>query len=208
MQYDGILFDLDGTLWDATAANTAAWQRILEKQQDIKHIPTEADQRGVMGMTSGDLMKTLFPYLSYERGQELFALCCAEENVYLYQHGGIAYPGLDTVIPRLAENYPLFIVSNCGEGYIEAFLHAHKLQKYFKDWEYYSRTGRVKAENIKLVVERNGLQAPVYVGDTVIDYEAAKGAGVPFIHAAYGFGTVPDVSYIEKLSDLPHILEK
>lgn len=40
------------------------------------------------------------------------------------------------------------------------------------------------------MVERNHLQAPVYVGDTAMDQEAAGKAGVPFFHAAYGFGKV------------------
>ena len=51
-------------------------------------------------------------------------------------------------------------------------------------------TGLQKWGNIKLVVERNHLRRPVYVGDTIIDSDAAEKAGVPFLHAGYGFGTV------------------
>ena len=63
-----------------------------------------------------------------------------------------------------------------------------------------------KAENIRLVVARNGLQHPVYVGDTKGDEEAAHAAGVPFVHAAYGFGrAVQPEAVIEKIA--PKIVE-
>lgn len=39
-------------------------------------------------------------------------------------------------------------------------------------------------------MERNHLRRPVYVGDTAMDQEAARLAGIPFLHAAYGFGKV------------------
>ncbi len=37
-------------------------------------------------------------------------------------------------------------------------------------------------------MSRNGLHTAVYLGDTRSDQEAAAQAGIPFIHAAYGFG--------------------
>ena len=45
---------------------------------------------------------------------------------------------------------------------------------------------------IKLIVERNNIDEAVYVGDIQGDYDSSKRAGVKFIHAAYGFGTIDD----------------
>ena len=45
-----------------------------------------------------------------------------------------------------------------------------------------------KGENIQLLMERNGVEGAVYVGDTQGDREAAELAGIPFVYAAYGFG--------------------
>ena len=39
-------------------------------------------------------------------------------------------------------------------------------------------------------MERQGITDCIYVGDTQGDADAAKQAGVKFIHAAYGFGRV------------------
>ena len=64
--------------------------------------------------------------------------------------------------------------------------------------------GLPKADNIALVAERNGLRRPLYIGDTQGDYDAASKAGVPFLHAAYGFGRIDrPVPSVATFGDLP-----
>ena len=205
-KYDGVLFDLDGTLWNATEAIAASWAIALEGEPDIQASPTVKQLEQVMGMTAEKLMATLFPALSPQRGQELFDRCCEVENSYLRAHGGKLYEGIEDLLRTLSRQAPLFVVSNCNLDYIPCFLDAHGLHDYFQDWECIGRTGLQKWENIKLVVERNRLNAPVYVGDTGMDHEAAQKAGVPFIHAAYGFGTVPGVPHIQQPDGLLKLL--
>lgn len=191
MKYDGILFDLDGTLWNAAKPVWESWTIALKGAPDIERPPTMQELESVMGMTAEGLMRKLYPQLSRERGLDLFARCCEVENEHLRKNGGILYEGMEEMLSALSKEAPLFIVSNCNDGYISCFLEAHKMEKYFTDWECSGVTGLEKGDNIRLVVERNHLKAPVYVGDTVIDCNAAKQAGVPFLHAGYGFGTVP-----------------
>ena len=81
----------------------------------------------------------------------------------------------------------------------------YNLDKYFVDFECPGRTGLPKAENIKLVVERNNLKHPVYVGDTQGDANAAKGANVPFIYAQYGFGSVEE--FQDKIESFEELLK-
>lgn len=100
--------------------------------------------------------------------------------------------------------YKLFVVSNCQAGYIETFIKAHHLEGYFKDIECPGNTGLLKADNIRLITERNHLVNPVYVGDTRSDAMAAHAAGVPFVFAAYGFGQVEEYDgKIESFEQLP-----
>ncbi|MFP3471895.1 hypothetical protein R0J90_17765, partial [Micrococcus sp. SIMBA_144] len=54
------------------------------------------------------------------------------------------------------------------------------------------RTGLSKGENIQLIIERNNLTSPIYVGDTEGDRKAARYARIPFIYAQYGFGQVTE----------------
>ena len=58
------------------------------------------------------------------------------------------------------------------------------------------------------MARRNGLQAPIYVGDTAGDQQAARQAGVPFVFAQYGFGQAhqPDHT-IGSMADLPGLLQ-
>ena len=206
MKYDGILFDLDGTLWDSTEAVVVSWAMALADAPDVPAPPTREQLEGVMGMTAENLMAVLFPQLSRQRHLELFERCCQVENQYLREHGGILYPQLEETLERLSRQVPLCIVSNCNDGYIPSFLEAHRLGRYFTDWECIGRTGKQKWENIRLVIQRNHLRRPVYVGDTVLDQEAAQKAGVPFLHAAYGFGRVSGAASIQKPADLLALL--
>ena len=82
----------------------------------------------------------------------------------------------------------LYIVSNCQDGYIQCFGRYTGLERYICDFECSGVTGLSKGENIRLIARRNFLRSPIYVGDTAMDEESARSAGVPFIHAAYGFG--------------------
>ena len=207
MKYDGILFDLDGTLWNATDAITVSWAEALKDAPDVEQLPTKEQLESVMGMTAEELMATLFPTLTKERHLELFERCCQVENVYLREHGGTLYPEMEETLSRLSEKLPLFIVSNCNAEYIPCFLDAHKLHSYFRDWECIGRTGKPKGDNIQLVVQRNGLEHPVYIGDTSMDQDAAGKAGVPFIHAAYGFGQVTGAPKIQAPQELLKLLE-
>ena len=103
----------------------------------------------------------------------------------------------------MSKEYNLYIVSNCQVGYINGFFEGTKLQKYFLDYECAGHTGKPKEENIKLVVERNHLERCLYIGDTQKDCDAADLAGVPFVHAAYGFGEInKPVPKVEAFEDI------
>lgn len=207
MNCDGVIFDLDGTLWDSTGALADIWALALANEPDIPRPPTKEELGSVMGMTAPQLMKTLFPQLTAERGAELFGKLCLVEDAYLREHGGVLYEGMEETLAALAGRFPLAIVSNCGPEYIPAFFAAHGLEKYFADWECIGRTGRPKWDNIRLVAERLHLAHPVYVGDTHMDEEAAGKAGIPFIHAAYGFGQAEGAPAVTEPRELLELLD-
>ena len=143
---------------------------------------------------------------------KLLDICGTYENEYLRQHGGTLYPNLRPVMENLKESgYHLYIVSNCQAGYIEAFLDHYGFWHYFKDIECYGNNDLPKSENIKKIVERNNLTKAVYVGDIQGDYDATMAAGLPFIHAAYGFGTIAQEtagvdSFAELVKVVPEVL--
>ena len=164
---------------------------------------TVEDLHICMGKQLDEIGEILFPNLSSEVRKNLMHECCTLENEYLGEHGGKLYLKVEETLKELSKKYKLFIVSNCQDGYIECFFKAHKLDKYFTDYECPGRTGLSKGENNKLIIERNNLKNPVYVGDTEGDAESAKAAGIPFVFAKYGFGNVKEYQYaINKFEDL------
>jgi len=200
---DSIIFDLDGTMWDSSDAIVEIWNEAIKEFKDIDKSITKEVLKAVVGVPVIEIVKTLFPYLKEERAIEFVNYCCKKENEYLPIKGGILFQELEETLKALSQRYKLFIVSNCQDGYIESFFHAHGMEKYFIDFEHPGRTGLTKGENIKLVIERNNLKNPIYVGDTQGDRNAARVAGISFVYAAYGFGEVEDYDYkIDKFSDL------
>ena len=205
--FDSILFDLDGTLWDAVPQVAKSWTLGLE-QLGIRRSPITAEELfPCMGLLLSDIAQRLLPGLDPELQEQAITHCCQMENQYLAQHGATLYPHEEEVLDALSKKYPLFIVSNCQTGYIEAYFEGSGMGKYFTGFESAGNTGLTKAENIALVAKRHGLKKPVYVGDTALDHKSAVEAGVPFIFAAYGFGTVENTPAIQSLKDLPGLLE-
>ena len=88
MNCDGVIFDLDGTLWDATDELAASWAQALAGEPDVPRPPTKEELEKVMGMTDKQLVAVIFPQVEQAQGLALFEKCCAAENIYLRQQGG------------------------------------------------------------------------------------------------------------------------
>lgn len=185
---DAVVFDLDGTLWDSTATVARAWDAAVRRLHPRRPPVTQAAIAGVMGLAHADIARRIFPDLDPLERERVIAACYREEEARLRGQGGALYPGVAAGLEQLAGRVPLFIVSNCQAGYIETFLQWSGLGPRFRDHECHGRSGLGKRENLQALVGRQGLRRPLFVGDTASDEEAARGAGVPFVHAAYGFG--------------------
>lgn len=197
---DPIIFDMDGTLWDSAENVARAWNMAVGRDMF-----TEKDIKGVMGLTMTTIAERLFPNDTAEKRQEFLDRCCECENEYLRAHGGRLFPNTESTLRALAESHRLFIVSNCQEGYIEAFLEFYKLGELFEDTLCWGDNHLEKWENIKLIIERNRLASALYVGDTQGDCDSAYKAGARFAHAAYGFGTADRCDY--RLGDISDLLD-
>ena len=188
-KYDGVIFDLDGTLWDSVKSVVDIWNKALASV-GIEPTMNYGELSKCMGLRIEQIFDRVVPQATQEQRKLIKERCITLENGYLAQHGGVLYDGVEDTLKELQKEYRLFIVSNCQDGYIQAFFKAHGLQKYFEDYECAGRTGLSKGKNIRILAERNKLENPIYVGDTISDYEATVEAEVPFLFAEYGFGEV------------------
>lgn len=204
-----VIFDLDGTLWDSTGQVYQIWNSVFARYPGIAVRVTRESVSGLAGKTMEDIGAALFPDMEKKRQRTIMDECGEAEVVYLRDHGGVLYSGARETVDALKPKYGLYIVSNCQSGYVEAFLHAHGFAGDFRDIEMSGRTGKPKGENIRILMERNGLREAVYVGDTEGDEAAARFAGIPFIHAAYGFGKAvsPD-AIAHEIRELPRVVRR
>lgn len=209
MERPMLIFDLDGTLWDSSAQVAESWN-IVFARRGIPRELTAADIRAVMGKTMDEIARIMMPETAAPQRSEIFRECETFEIDYIREHGGILFPQVRETLNALTEaGYALAIVSNCQTGYIGAFLTSMKLEGSFCDTEEWGNTMRPKADNIRLVMERGGSLQAIYIGDTEGDRLAAEGAGVRFVHAAYGFGAVPEAEYVlPAFSELPRLLKE
>lgn len=209
MKKKGIIFDMDGTLWDSASGVAGSWTKVVNQEYDKDRVITTEDIKSVMGKTMDKIAEILFPDLEEKVRLELIDRCGIYENEYLREHGGILYPDLEETFNVLKEKYHLYIVSNCQSGYIEAFLDHYGFWNYFDDIECYGNNLFSKGKNIRLVVERNQLTDAIYVGDIQGDYDATMEAGITFVHAAYGFGTIAqETAKISSFTELPKVAEE
>ena len=188
---DSIIFDVDGTLWNSTDIVAHAWTEYLRREEGLDMNVTSEKLMSLFGQLLPDIAGKLFPEFPENEQLRLIDGCCDAEHAALRKQCAPLYDGLEETLQALNKKYPLFIVSNCQAGYIEVFLEATGLGHYFKGHLCPGDTGKDKAGNISQIVNDYRLKAPVYVGDTMGDYEACQKSGVPFIFASYGFGSVP-----------------
>lgn len=140
---NAIIFDLDGTMWDATGCASAIWNRVFSKHDEVTREMTKEKAEQLMGKTMEEIGQMLFPDLAEEVRRGIVDEFGLEEVEYLTENGAVLYDGLEETLIKLKQEYELYIVSNCQDGYVPAFLHAHKLGQYFKDIEMSVRENRL-----------------------------------------------------------------
>lgn len=203
-----IFFDLDGTLWDALIPLTDAWNLAMEKS----NLPYRFDvktMQSYMGLLPEETVPLAFPDVDMESGLKLFKITLDAEIEYLAKQPGKLYKNEEKVICSLSKKYPLYIISNADKGYVENYLNACNMGKYYSGHFNAGDTGMPKWKNILLMKEKENIDEVIYVGDTLKDKEESEKAGVRFIHARYGFGKIEnDKNYIDSLEELPNKIEE
>lgn len=205
MEFKNFIFDMDGTIWNSAKPSALGFTRGIQEYGLKDRVITEQDIRNNFGKTLDDIAKTLLPELP---AQEACALMSQKCVPYQYEEmeqdvPGILYPGVREVLTQLSESHGVYIVSNCLDGYIDMLFDHTDLAQFVKDTAWYANPHDNKAANIRHIVDKHCLEAPVYIGDIQGDFIASTKAGVEFIFAAYGFGEVPEAKYrIENFGDL------
>ena len=185
-----VILDIDGTLWDTRPLLAEAWNEAIRRDGRSEARVDPESLKGLLGRTMADIARRMLPDVPPEARKEIMDACTAMEHRRLEADlCRVLYPGVAETLRAMAPERRLFIVSNCENGYVDLFLRKTGLGDVISDAEWYGRTLAHKGISIQRLMERQRIHRAVYVGDTQGDLEAAGFAGIPFVFAAYGFGS-------------------
>lgn len=210
-KYRAVFFDFDYTLGDATECIVLGFQYAFEKMG--LPAPEREAVRGTIGMTLENAYTLLTGDESTDH-QALFHQYYVEKANPLQVEGTKLFPGCVELLNWLkAQGITTAIVSTKRRWVIEEILKFQKLDDRVafvvggSDVAYY----KPHPASGLLALEKSGVAADqaLFVGDTVIDAETAKRAGLDF--AAVCNGTTPSAAFaswpnVYVASDLPDLL--
>ena len=189
--YDAVVFDLDGTLFDAEEGIVSSVKKAMEEME--LEIPHGAQLRQVVGpplrYSFHDLLNV--PAERLDEAAERYARIFRSEGMYRYS----VYPGIRTLLRVLKENgIYVALASSKPWDLCEHILQVYGLRHYFDrvigETDSHAKLG--KPEMIRRALPEHYGRAAM-VGDRLYDMEGARGAGVDGIGAVYGCGSVEEL---------------
>ena len=189
MHYTSVLFDLDGTLLDTLGDLTAAMNRTLTRHGLPER--TRQQMRTALGNGARRLME-----LSVPSGTDsaLFETLLAEYNADYAAHCRIEtapYPGVAALLRTLhTQGRKLAIVSNKPDEAVRPLVAEHfgALADIARG-ETAQRRRKPAPDMVNDALAALGADKSraVYVGDSEVDIETARNAGIPCISVTWGF---------------------
>ncbi len=206
MQYESLIFDIDGTLWNSTGL-VAEGYNIQLRAEGLEHLcVTAEDLQSLFGKTMTEIADIMLASQPVPYRYELMERCMATEQEYLHRDPcHIGYPLVKETLQELAKKYRLFIVSNSQQGYPEIVIQKMGLEGLIEGHMCFGDTGLPKGKTILELMHRHNIQSTCYIGDTQTDYEATLVAGIPFIFCSYGFGN--PAGYDAKVDSFRQLVE-
>lgn len=195
MNYDAVMFDLDGTLADTLADIAGAANHVMPElgRPEIEL----ARFRYLAGQGLEYLIRHALPSedpAEIERGMAIFKAYYAEHSM---DHTG-PYAGVPALLDALvAANVPMAVLSNKPHAATLALM-AHA----FSPWPFAAILGHRDAAPLKPdpssaieIADTLGIEPQrwAYVGDTRVDMETAKGAGMFAVGVLWGFRDEPEL---------------
>jgi len=206
VNYESLIFDIDGTLWDSRQLVAEGYNIQLEKE-GLQHLfVTAEDLRPLFGKVMTAIADVILESIAPPERYALMDRCMKTENDYLFANEcKIGYPRVKETLAELSKKYRLFIVSNSQCGYPELCIEKLGITPYIEGHLCFGDTGTSKGKTIRTLMEKHNIGSCIYIGDTQGDLEACQEAGVPFIFCTYGLGTAE--SWDAKIDSIDELLE-
>ena len=184
---DSIIFDMDGTLWNATESYAKIWN-VTCNEFGIKAAFNGADLEKFMGMSIEDIMIHLLGDNRNVDKVQFLKMLGENEVAMMPSLGGVLYPSVKECLEKLHGNYRLFMLSNCSSKGLLNFVNFTGTAHLFDGILTQGERPFEKSENLRFMAQEYSLKCPTYVGDTQADCDQCHAAGLPFVYASWGFG--------------------
>jgi phosphoglycolate phosphatase len=181
MTIRGVIFDCDGVLFESRQANLAYYNRVLK--QFGKQPVTESDSAQLQ-LCHTAASPVVFADLLADQSQEEVLAFAATLNYQEFLHYMVPEPGMVAALRQLSGAMPLAVATNRGTSMPDILRH-FGLADYFSVVVTSKDVVRPKPypDMLQKASELLGLKARelLFVGDSDLDRQAAKGAGIPFV---------------------------
>jgi phosphoglycolate phosphatase len=193
MKYEGIIFDLDGTLADTLADIANSMNRVMQERGYPVH-PAE-DYKYLIGRGLENLVSTSLPEES--RLRSIITACLASfiedyrDNCLVHTH---LYPGIKSLLFRLQEmDLKLAVFSNKADDLtqiiVQSLLPGIRFGKIVGARPDYPKKpdpsgARLISDYLEISPDKM-----IYLGDSDVDMLTARGAGMLAVGVLWGFRT-------------------
>ena len=204
MNFESLIFDIDGTLWDSRGLVAEGYNKQLQ-DEGMERFCVDVDVlKSVFGKVMTEIADILFAELPAEDRYPLLERCMERENETLHNDPcHIGYPKVKETLEELVKHHRIFIVSNSQQGYPELCIDKMGLGHLISAHLCFGDTGTCKGDTIKKLMADHNITSACYIGDTRGDMDAADHAGIPFIYCTFGFGEVDHYwQKIDRFEDL------
>lgn len=205
----GILFDLDGTLLDTLEDLLDATNYALTS---CGYPPrTLAQLRRFVGNGAANQIRLALPEGASQA--EIDHVLAVYKPYYTAhcQHKTQPYPGIPQVLAQLGQRYPIAIVSNKPDGAVKALCRQY-FPGIFALGETPDCPRKPAPDMVHRAMDAIGVQQAIYVGDSEVDVDTAKNAGLPCLSVLWGFRDREDLEqagaqyFCQTVSQLPDCL--
>ena len=192
MNYQNLIFDLDGTLVDSLPGIHSSMQSAISIVLPGRTMP---EMRQVVGPPLLQMFQKMWPELGPETLEDLVREFRSDydTNGFLYSE---LYPQVREVLSALKESgKELYLLTNKPKVPTENILKHLDLNHLFVDCmspDTLTPSFTEKATGLHELVSRHQMEVSrsMMIGDSVDDAVAAREAGMTFIAAEYGYGEV------------------
>ncbi|MBY8982931.1 MAG: HAD family hydrolase [Candidatus Lokiarchaeota archaeon] len=207
--YKGVIFDLDGVIYNIISAIKKAVEDIIKKYnlkidtnsvlEEIAHLIEEIQHYPVpkIILNSFNLLKLDFlENLSFMKKVRIAIFLFNQFNEYRKDSG--LFDGIYEIINNMyKKNLNLAILTNNQRSYAEEVLEKYNIKKYFKTIIGFNEVSKVKPnpEGILKIIKNWNLdpEEVIFIGDMTTDVQAGKSAEVTMICVASGLAKKSDL---------------